>query len=132
MFKERPWFGHGMNTDTAYRTKYYEAFGLGALKKKYEAHNMFLQMAVNGGLVALGLFTSWFAWWTKEAWKKRREHWSLDAAFITWIAFMVASLVQNSFQDSEVRYALTLFVTAQCLYRAKNPFAASNGPSPSK
>jgi O-antigen ligase len=130
MLKERPILGHGMNTDTAYRTKYYEELGLGAMLKKYEAHNMYLQMAVNGGLVGLAAFLAWLGWNLRDAWRRRQSHWAFKAAAFAWVALLVASVLQNSFQDSEVRYALTLLVAAQWLgkerFKAREIVLSSN------
>ncbi len=112
MFLERPILGHGENLNTAYRTKYYEALGLGDFERKYEAHNTYLQMAVNGGLVGLGLFLAWFAWHFRRAWRLSRESYGAKVALNCMILLAFASLTQNSVQDSEVRYALTLLIAA--------------------
>lgn len=104
MFLERPLIGHGENISTAYRVPYYERLGLGALERKYEAHNTYLQIAVNGGLVGLAIFLMWFG----LVFRRAR---GTPVAWHALLIFAVASLTQNSFQDSEVRFALTLLVT---------------------
>ncbi len=111
MWKERPFLGHGEGLGTEYRRPYYEAIGLGRFDRIYEAHNMYLQVAVNGGLVALALFLAWYGWHLSKCWQDRR---SLGGAMAlqALAVFALAALTQNAFQDSEVRYTLSLLCTA--------------------
>jgi O-antigen ligase len=112
MWQERPLVGHGENLGTAYRTPYYEAAGLGAFERKYEAHNMYLQLAVNGGLIGLGLVLIWFAAQFRAAASLGKRSFAGDAGCQTLAAFCLAALTQNAFQDSAVRYVLALAVAA--------------------
>jgi O-antigen ligase len=111
MWKERPLLGHGEGLGTEYRRPFYVQAGLGHLEKLYEAHNMYLQIAVNGGLVCLGIFLAWFAWYLGKSWRDRR---SLGGAMAlqALAVFALGALTQNAFQDSEVRYTLSLLCTA--------------------
>lgn len=111
MWKERPLLGHGEGLGTEYRRPYYEALGLGHFERIYEAHNQYLQVAVNGGVVALILFLAWYAWYLRKSWRDRR---SLGGAMAlqALVFFALAAITQNAFQDSEVRYTLTLLCTA--------------------
>ena len=111
MWKERPFLGHGEGLGTEYRRPYYEAIGLERFDRIYEAHNMYLQVAVNGGLVALALFLAWYGWHLSKCWQDRR---SLGGAMAlqALAVFALAALTQNAFQDSEVRYTLSLLCTA--------------------
>ena len=112
MFKERPWVGHGENLSTLYRTPYFERLGLGSLERKYPAHNMYLQIAVNQGLVGLGIFAIWFAWHLRRAWRARRHAIFAAGAWLSLVVFACASVTQNSFQDAVVRYVLTVLTGA--------------------
>ena len=115
MIAERPWLGHGPELDTAYRTPYYERAGYGQLEKKYEAHNTYLQVWVNGGIVALVGFLGWWLVIFIRA-SRWRHHWSGSTAMVTIGCFLTASLTQNSFQDSEVRYAVVTGATLLLLF----------------
>lgn len=112
MFKERPVLGHGADLNTNYLEPYYAAIGLTDLKKKYPAHNTFLQIAVNSGLVGLGTFLAWYWSLAAFAWRRRNDHWAYPVFLQAWATFALISLTQNSFQDSEVRYGMTLAVGA--------------------
>jgi O-antigen ligase len=105
--QEKPILGHGIDLSKEYLTPYYEALGLHNFPKIYPAHNTFLQVLVNGGIVALVIFLAWFGWVIWFCWKRRRTHWGYSAIAQAYGYIAVASLTQNSFQDSEVRYLLT-------------------------
>lgn len=109
MFKERPIVGHGDDLNAAYRAPYYARIGLANFERQYEAHNMFLQVLINGGLVALAMFLAWWGVWLKAAWR-----WA-PLAFETLLVLIFAGMTQNAFQDAEVRYVLTLVVAALAL-----------------
>ncbi len=118
MVRERPLLGHGADLDTAYRTPYYKSNGLDDFIKKYEAHNMYLQMAANGGLIALGIWILWL-WGEISIIRRSLSQMALQRVLIaTWAAYLVAGLTQNAFQDGEVRFAMTLLVGAAWLKRA--------------
>jgi O-antigen ligase len=126
MIKDRPWLGHGDDLDQNYRRPYYERIGLPDFVRPYEAHNTFLQAAVNGG--ALG-FVCYMGWWGSlliAAWREGRRTFAGKVVFQTLVAFMAASLTQNSVQDAEVRYALTLVVAALYFMML---FSATSGSS---
>lgn len=112
MFKDAPIVGHGTDITREDRKPYYERIGLGHIKRMYEAHNMYLQAAVEGGLVAgLGLLT-FLIWWFLHARSfKQVESWQRLGAMITPLAFAAGGLTQNAIQDSEVRYLLILSCT---------------------
>ncbi|MEI6834586.1 MAG: O-antigen ligase family protein [bacterium] len=112
MFKDAPIVGHGTDITREDRKPYYERIGLGHIKRMYEAHNMYLQAAVEGGLVAgLGLLT-FLIWWFLHARNfKQVESWQRLGAMITPLAFAAGGLTQNAIQDSEVRYLLILSCT---------------------
>ena len=115
MFQERPLLGHGDHLGRTYREPYYAALGLKDFERQYEAHNMFIQIAVNSGILGLFIFLVWWLWHVRFAMSLRREQPYADIVFQTLLVFILASLTQNSFQDAEPRYALTLVITALVL-----------------
>jgi O-antigen ligase len=121
MIHERPWFGHGVRVDDQYRKKYYEEIGLGELEKQYSAHNVFLQYWVNGGVFAVLFFLAWMVWvmvLAKKSWRSR--DFSLGLYQLV-PAFLLVSMTQNSFQDTEVRYVFTLLVGLLCMMTVAKP-----------
>lgn len=126
MVKERPLLGHGENLVTSYRVRFYDDIGLRIFIRKYEAHNMYLQWAVNGGLIGLGIMLAWVVW-----------HWRLiisatssgqvggRIAMQVLIAFLLGGVTQNAFQDSTVRF--TLAVAVACLWLATAPASEKIG-----
>lgn len=112
MIKERPILGHGINLDTSYREPYYESLGLKDFPKKYEAHNMFIQITAETGLLGLFLFIGWLSW---HLWFFCLSRFKVPPPFTrliilqTLVIFILGGLTQNAFQDFEVRVGLTLF-----------------------
>lgn len=125
MVKDRPFLGHGPHIHTAYRAPYYEKLGMGDFKKKYEAHNTFLQILTGGGSIGLILFLTFCALQWKTATsrfqvaKKRQAY--LTAGFIA-----LASIAQNSLQDAEVRYTYTLLIATIAYLNTNNYFLKKN------
>ena len=109
MIKERPLTGHGSGLDGKYREPYYRKIGLEAFSKKYEAHNTFLQMAANGGLISLTLFLFWLLWNIKSV-ISLPDGLEKQVCLQSLMVFFLSGLTQNSFQDSEFRYGLTLMI----------------------
>jgi hypothetical protein len=112
MFLDEPIAGHGTGLEAKDRAPYYENLGLGYLKRKYEAHQMFLQAMVEGGFIAgLGLVV-FLVWIAKLGWE-RSEGAILyrSIAVLTPLSFALGGLTQNAFQDSEVRYALFVYLS---------------------
>ncbi len=110
MISEKPILGHGVDLNTKYREPYYAALGLQDFPKKYEAHNMFLQIAAEGGLVGLGLFLGWLGWHFRRGFLVESSRFARETAIQTLVAFTLGGLTQNVFQDYEVRVGLTLFL----------------------
>lgn len=125
MFKERPLLGHGEHLGKAYRAPYYERLGLGKFLRQYEAHNMFIQMSVNGGIIALMVFALWLLWAFGNCLHLAAlsPFWG-KIGLQTLALFVIGGLSQNAFQDAEVRYVLTLAVTATLL--ASKTLTATN------
>lgn len=112
MFKEAPIIGHGADITRSDRKPYYEKIGLGHIKRMYEAHNMYLQAAVEGGLLAVTGLLTFFIWWFLRAMHfTSPERWQRLAAMMTPLVFAAGGLTQNAIQDSEVRYMIILSCT---------------------
>jgi len=117
MVRERPLLGHGIHLERDYRKPFYEKLGLGDFKKQYEAHNQFLAITAEGGLIALMLFLGWTLLVLQTA-RHIAQPWGLvlgQSIVLLW----VAALTQNAFQDSEVRYGITLIITVLFLVPQK-------------
>jgi O-antigen ligase len=115
MIQEKPVLGHGFDLNTAYRKPYYERLGFANFQKQYEAHNAFLQILAEGGIVALLL---WVLWITRifKLIALIRPVIAKRAFRQTFVGFLFAVLTQNGFQDAEVRFTLTIFCCALYLF----------------
>jgi O-antigen ligase len=122
MFKQKPSLGHGLSYRQEYLDRYYEEHGLSDFKKKYPAHNMFLQVLVNTGVAGLLI---WLWRIMIDVWaclllirgirpvRDRRQSagsraWIGWAGLATIVGVMLAGLTQNAFQDSAVRFHWTI------------------------
>ena len=126
MVKERPITGHGFTLDTAYRLPYYKEIGLEGFSKPYEAHNMFLQLLANGGVVGLTCFLIWLFWYIWFAFKQSSSF-IRQVGWQTFSSFALVGLTQNAFQDSSVRMVLSLFC-AGFLVACASSNATENSP----
>ncbi|WP_141732053.1 O-antigen ligase family protein [Oligoflexus tunisiensis] len=120
MIQERPVLGHGVHISLDYRQPYYERIGLGDFKKKYPAHNQYIQMLAEGGLIALGFFLAWLFF----SFRVLKDP-SVPAFLKTlgpqtlWI-FILGGLTQNAFYDSDVRMGLVILSTIVALYAGRS------------
>lgn len=109
MVEERWVFGHG-RVPKEYLAAYYERIGLGRMvKNDYRAHNMYLQVLADGGVVALVFFLAWL--WSVFKVGRGRQGWIAEVTSQTVVLFMLAGFVQNSFQDASVRVVVTVGVS---------------------
>lgn len=117
MFKDTPLLGHGSGITKEMRRPYYEKIGLGSIERLYEAHNMYLQTAVEGGFLAvIGLFSFLTWWWLVARSARAQPTWIRIAAMYTPLAFAAGGLTQNAIQDSEVRYVLFCICALQMAF----------------
>ncbi|HET9238529.1 MAG TPA: O-antigen ligase family protein [Oligoflexus sp.] len=108
IIQERPWLGHGVHQGNAFRKPYYERLGLGDFKKQYQAHNQYIQIVAEGGLIALALYGFWLVmtWRVLKRW--------IGDAFIrntgqqTLLIFSLGVLTQNAFDDTCVRMGVVI------------------------
>ncbi len=115
MFKEKPILGHGENLGTAYRTHYYNALGYQDFQRKYEAHNLLLQIFVNTGLVGAAFFSLWLGWTMWVLYRSQDSELG-QAPLQSVLALLLGGMTQNAFQDSEVRYAIILVVVIAVIF----------------
>jgi O-antigen ligase len=107
---EQPLVGYGPFVSKDRLNKQYEEIGLGQFQKKYWAHNQFLQIILDGGLVALFLFLGWIESIARLAWRDRLTKPYARATLGMLAVFLLAGFTQNAFHDLEVRFALTFCV----------------------
>jgi O-antigen ligase len=107
MVKERPWTGHGVKLDGAYRAPYYEKLGLGDFEKQYEAHNQWLQTLAETGIIGLVLFVLWHVSWIVNLARRSGLAWWRHPGAQSLLLIGVGGMTQNAFQDAEVRFTLT-------------------------
>lgn len=109
LIKKRPLLGHGVHLPNSVIEQAYQDIGLENFSKKYSAHNMYLQTTVDGGVVGLVLFLSWFFGLLVVFKKHWPQPWAVSITLSIAI-FGLAILTQNAIQDNEVRYCLTLML----------------------
>jgi O-antigen ligase len=116
MIQERPILGHGVHIGLDYRRPYYERIGLGDFKKQYPAHNQYIQMMAEGGLIALSLFLAWL-YFSFRVLKDPAVPAFLQTVVpqTLWI-FILGGLTQNAFFDSDVRMGLVILGVLVALY----------------
>lgn len=111
MFKDAPLLGHGAGLEKEDRAPYYERIGLPHITRKYEAHNMYLQYAVEGGIIPVVALLGLLSWLVLIAARAGGlQHWERAAYIATPVMFALGGLTQNAIQDSEVRFALLAYI----------------------
>lgn len=105
MIADHPWFGVGYAAYKEILARYYENLGFGSALRKYNAHNIYLQLAAQAGvlgLVALALFLS--AWW--KIGRAFLLHWRHCGVLLVAWGTIWGALMQNTLHDSEYLFAL--------------------------
>jgi len=110
LIKERPILGHGFHIPAAVKNAAYEQLGLAAMPKKYNAHNIYIQIAAESGSVGLAIFLLWVVIYGVAFFRLSRHDLTGMILLQTWLAFWLASLTQNALHDNEVRYCLICFL----------------------
>ena len=121
IIKDGPFFGHGPRLNTDFHTPYYRARGFGDFEKKFSAHNQFLQVAGNAGLVGLFFFLCWITLLGVNIWKNIEDKTLRAILLQSLIGFMLAATTQNAFQDAEVRQALMLMCIFTVAHSSQTP-----------
>lgn len=118
MIQERPVLGHGSHLNLAYRSPYYDKIGLNDFIKKYEAHNQYLQIWADAGIIGLAIFLLWLLmlWRLSDSWSEKIKSPYRQAL----VCFMLSNLVQNAYYDSEVRHILTVMICITLLFAYKD------------
>lgn len=114
MIKERPVLGHGWGMNDQYRQPYYARLGLNNFQKAYGAHNVFIQILSEGGLIGLIIFLLWLA--SFVSFIRTLNPFAKAVGWQTFLLFFLASITQNTLQDFSVRWVLSLFCTALALW----------------
>jgi O-antigen ligase len=126
MIKDAPWLGRGTGLESSDRRPYYERLGLGHLKRMYEAHNMYLQAGVEGGIVSSFALLAFLAWWfIRLRANLLTDRWHRLAMMTTPVAFALGGLTQNAIQDSEVRFTLLLMCAISLWFSKDQPAKSS-------
>jgi O-antigen ligase len=118
MIEERPWTGHGVHLNLKFREPYYDRLGLSEFPKKYQAHNQYLQILAEAGIIGLFFYGSWLL----AAWVAIQKY--ISSTFFrvtaqqTLLIFSLGCLTQNAFDDSCVRTGLVIFF---CLMLTQMP-----------
>jgi hypothetical protein len=119
MIQERPIMGHGVHIGLDYRRPYYERIGLGDFKKQYPAHNQYIQMLAEGGLIALAFFISWLVFSLRVVKDPRCPAFLKTVVPQTLWIFILGGLTQNAFYDSDVRMGLVILGVFVALYQGR-------------
>jgi len=119
MARERPLLGWGYGNYKQFRTSYYQRYP-GADRKSH-AHNNFLQMWVETGLLGLSTFLSLFWMMLRRGWQvyrrlSREPEKSLAlGGFLGIIGFLIGGMTQYNFGDGEV--VIVLWATVGLVLR---------------
>jgi len=108
MVKERPLFGWGYGNYRKFRDPYYQRYP--KADHSGHAHNSFLQIAVDSGLVGLAAFLAFFVVLLRTGWQAYRllpptaeplRSFALGA-WLSIIGFLIGGMTQHNFGDAEV------------------------------
>jgi len=108
MVKDRPLFGWGYGNYRKFREPYYQRYP--EANHSGHAHNSFLQIAVDSGLVGLTAFLAFFVVLLRTGWQAYQRlpptaeplrSFALGA-WLSIIGFLIGGLTQHNFGDAEV------------------------------
>ena len=122
MARERPLLGWGYGNYKRVRQPFYDRYP--DADTKAHAHNNFLQMLVDGGLVTLAAFAALFVVIIRHGWRGYRALTPAEeptrsvllATLLAVVGFLVGGLTQYNFGDAEV--AIFLWFTVGLVMRA--------------
>ena len=114
MVKDEPWFGHGYAWLKHYKRElYYNQLGFESLLNKYNAHNLYLEILSNIGILGMiGVVTglSLIVFSFKKISSQTEHRWLFVALLIAFVANLVNGLTQNSLFDSNIIYIYLFLV----------------------
>jgi O-antigen ligase len=107
MWRESPYFGQGyFGVEHGVRTQFYINEGFAALRDKFNAHNIFLEILGISGIVGLfsylGFLVLLFLNLKVLAGHSRERRWLLKGLLFAVVANLLHGLTQNTFFDSAV------------------------------
>jgi O-antigen ligase len=121
VYADHPWFGVGIAAIDEVLPVYYQRIGY--TEQMYSAHNMFVQMLADSGLIGFAGFCGLLSGLIIAA---RRAAVVLPGAGLGSLvtAAIVIGLMQNNFRDSEYLFNFWLFVSLVAATAAANAYAA--------
>jgi O-antigen ligase len=124
MIKDRPWLGWGYGNYRKFRDPYYNRYP--AADTTAHAHNNFLQLWVDGGLISLGAFlflcgvilrAGWQAYSLAPVEAEPVRSLALGGTLAV-LGFLLGGLTQYNFGDAEV--VIVFWATAAVVMRARD------------
>lgn len=110
MIQERPVFGWGYGNYKQFRAPYYARYP--QADTDAHAHNVYLQIWVESGLLGLGAFVFLFAGILRKGWQiygalssEPLKSWTLGI-LLSVVGFLIGGLTQHNFGDAEVAIVL--------------------------
>jgi O-antigen ligase len=133
MARERPLLGWGYGNYKHVRKPFYDRYP--DADTTAHAHNNFLQMLVDGGVVTLAVFVALFVVVVRQGWRGYRALTAGDeparsvllATLLAVVGFLVGGLTQYNFGDAEV--VIYLWFTVGLVMRAA-AFTRTRGARP--
>lgn len=114
MFLDKPWLGHGSAwINSSVRNLYYQQLGLGSFAFQYNAHNLYLEILANVGIVgasALVLGVTLLLRTLKNLCLKGSNSTLFQAFLVALIGNLAHGLTQNTLFDSNVLYIYLYFI----------------------
>ncbi|SMF46145.1 O-antigen ligase [Pseudobacteriovorax antillogorgiicola] len=125
MFKDQPVFGVGYVFKDQQTVAYYNKLGYNDLKRKYSAHNIYLQTLADSGITGLLSMFSMILALVIVAWQLWYR-WHLPTLGIIVLSMLLAGMMQNILRDSEFLSALWMSLALLLVFFRERIFAAGS------
>ncbi len=108
MFKDRPLVGHGFGHYEQFSGPYHEHRGYDLpleQARPYVQHNVVISLAVDSGLIGIGLLGSCLIVWVSFAWQLARsssKDWHRQTIGLAMLGYVAAYFVNGMFQDVSI------------------------------